>query len=91
MANHNDKEKLFCCQFWGGAVCSIKKREEMGESSLPVHTSLGLWKTYPAQMTAGIGLDTGNAKERKIHEWSIALFIVAALGHSTGHIFALLD
>lgn len=30
-------------------------------------------------------------KERKIYEWSIPLFIVAALGHSTGQIFALLD
>lgn len=26
MANHNDKEKLFCCHFWGGRCVLSKKR-----------------------------------------------------------------
>jgi len=62
----------------------------MSESSLPVHMSLCLWKAYPASTTVEIGLDTGNAKRRKIHKSPIAQLLVAALGHSTGHIFALL-
>lgn len=45
-----NKGKLFHCQFWGvvWGFFFYHKRDQIGESGLPVHTSLCLWKASPA-------------------------------------------